>query len=295
MWLQEGSSGWGAIPLAAAILSNTKRIGVGTGIVSPFRRHPLALAEDAAALNELSGGRFTPGIGSGPAQLKAMGIKVSQLEGLKDAVEIMRRLLKGDQFLYPGKVFRLVTSSSLEVTPSSAPPIYIGALMPRMIELAAEIADGLLISRRGGSSPRYVEEVTKQVRQVRQMKQISGQFVVRSFIESSIDNDGEKARQTARKFLASYTIRFAPRAVVEKAGFKYEDVAAMLESNRSPEEMISEEMIQEFSMSGTPKECLKKLKTFEWTRLDVPILYIHGPSSEKALELAGTEILPEMI
>jgi 5,10-methylenetetrahydromethanopterin reductase len=268
-------------------LSNTQKIKVGTGIVSPFRRHPTVLAEDAAALSELSSGRFILGLGSGPGQLKTMGIKVSQLQGLREAVEILRGLLSGDELIYPGKVFRILNSSALDVPPKVVPPIYIGGLLPKMIELASEIADGLLISRRGGGSLRYVGEITKSVRK--------REFTVRSFIESSIDSDRENARRTARQFLASYTIRYLPHAVVEKSGYKWEDVRAIQESEHPREDLIDERMIHDFSMTGTPSDCLEKLKSFEGTGVDVPILYIHGPSVEKGLELAGKEILPRLL
>ncbi len=293
LWLQEGrGSAWGAFALAGAILSNTEKIKVGTGIVSPFRRHPVVLAEEAAALSEISGDRFILGLGSGPVQLKTMGMKVSQLEGLKEAVEILRRLLKGERVLYSGKVFRITTPCALEVPPRVPPSIYVGALKPKMIELAAEIGDGLLISRRGGGSPRYVADVVKSVWQT--IRGITKEFTIRTFIESSIDEDGDKARQTARRILASYTIPRAPRVVLEKAGLEREEVLAISQSKKLSEAAVSDGMIRKFSMSGTPKDCLEKLESFEGTGLDVPILYIHGPSPERALELAGKEILPQI-
>jgi 5,10-methylenetetrahydromethanopterin reductase len=291
IWLQEGS-GWGAIPLAAAILSNTERIKVGTGIVSPFRRHPQVLAEDAAALSELSGGRFVLGVGSGPSQLKALGLKVSQLTGLRESIEIMRRLLLGERFVYPGKIFRIEISSELDVAPKFVPPIYVGALMPKMIQMAAESGDGLLISRRGGSSPRYVAEVVTQVKKVRNRMSKSGPFTVCSFVESSIDDDREKAVRVARQFLTSYTLRLMPHGVLEKTEFSQEEVRPILESGSLVS--LDERLAHGFSMSGNPNDCLEKLESFEGTGLDTPILYIHGPSHERALDLAGTQILPKV-
>src|SRR6202023_272258 len=94
------------------------------------------------------------------------------------------------------------------------PPIYLGALQPRMIRLAAEVADGLLISRRGGGSPKYVKEVMLEVQRERRRVKLTGRpFSIRSFVESSIDTDGEKALKTIRRVLASYTIPSMPQAV----------------------------------------------------------------------------------
>ena len=87
-------------------------------------------------------------------------------------------------------------------------PIYIGALQPRMIRLAAEVGDGLLISRRGGNSPKYVKEVLRLVEQERRRsRKLKGRpFSICSFVESSIDTDREKALKIIRRVLASYTI-----------------------------------------------------------------------------------------
>ncbi|MDA4131019.1 MAG: LLM class flavin-dependent oxidoreductase [Thaumarchaeota archaeon] len=293
VWLQEGNK-WGAIPLAAAILSNTEKIRVGTGIVSPFRRHPLSLSVDSAVLSELSGGRFILGIGSAPSQLRAMGLHVSQLRGLRESVEILRRLFKGERFVYSGEVFRIEKPTALEVALKSFPPIYLGALMPKMIELAAEIADGLLISRRGGSSPRYVKEVIRLVKKVRRRASHPEHFSIRAFIETSIDEDREKAFQLSRKVLGSYTIPLMPRPVLNQTEF-WEDVRLIAGSREVSEKMIDEGIIRGFSMSGNPSDCLEKLETFSETGLEVPIFYFHGPSADKALELAGKQILPKVI
>jgi 5,10-methylenetetrahydromethanopterin reductase len=113
VWLQEGG-GWGAIPLAASILVKTKTIKVGTGIVSPFRRHPLSLVEDATTLNEASNGRFILGMGSSPHQLKTTGIWVSQLKGMREAVEIIRRSFSGEAFTYRARYSGSKSPASLE-------------------------------------------------------------------------------------------------------------------------------------------------------------------------------------
>ena len=86
----------GALSLASSILDSTTRIKAGSGIVSPFARHPHFLADDAAVLSEESGGRFILGIGTAPTLLKVWGLDVSQLTGIREAVEVLRRLLKGN-------------------------------------------------------------------------------------------------------------------------------------------------------------------------------------------------------
>ena len=61
IWLQEGTS-WDPMTISALILSRTRNVNVGTGVVSIFKRHPEVLSTEAATLSELSDGRFILGI-----------------------------------------------------------------------------------------------------------------------------------------------------------------------------------------------------------------------------------------
>src|SRR5688572_5078234 len=162
IWLQEGS-GWGALPLAALVLAATERLMVGTGIVSPFKRHPESLAGDAAVLAESSRGRFVLGLGSASPMLESFDLTIPQVTGMREAIDIVRRLLAGERFTHDGRVFTYRTPRPLAVRSSYHTPVVLGAMGPKMIRLAAEVADGLMISRRGGSSPRYVRSVLDAV------------------------------------------------------------------------------------------------------------------------------------
>jgi hypothetical protein len=57
---------------------------------------------------------------------------------------------------------------------------------------------------------------------------------------------------------------------------------------------VSRDVVHKLTMTGTPQDCLEKLESLVDTGLEVPILYLHGPSIDKALDLAGTEILPQI-
>src|SRR6478672_7991781 len=91
VWLPESGHGRGMFSVASAIASATSRLGLGIGIVNPFWRHPSAIAMEAAALDELSGGRVMLGLGAALWTLRAFG----ELDGRGDRplsamVEAMR-------------------------------------------------------------------------------------------------------------------------------------------------------------------------------------------------------------
>ncbi|MEN3283765.1 MAG: hypothetical protein V7607_4905 [Solirubrobacteraceae bacterium] len=135
LWSAETSGHDGFTPLAAAA-AHTDRVRLVTGIVNPFTRGPALLAQHAAALADLSGGRFVLGIGSSSNVIVERWNEVpfeKPLTKVREAVETMRSVLAGGRG--PGG-FKLETAPTHEI------PIVVAALRGRMLALAAEVADG---------------------------------------------------------------------------------------------------------------------------------------------------------
>jgi probable F420-dependent oxidoreductase len=135
LWTGETNGADGFTPLALAA-AHTERMRLGTGIVNPFTRGPVVLAQQAAALADASRGRFVLGLGSSSNVIveRWNGVPfVRPLSKVREAVEILRPILAGDRG--PGG-FRL------ETPPQHPVPIVVAALRGRMLALAAEVADG---------------------------------------------------------------------------------------------------------------------------------------------------------
>jgi probable F420-dependent oxidoreductase len=135
LWTAETSRYDGFTPLAAAA-AHTDRVRLVTGIVNPFTRGPALLAQHAAALADLSRGRFVLGIGSSSNVIVERWNEVAfekPLTKVREAVETMRSVLSGGRG--PGG-FKLETAPAHEI------PIVVAALRGKMLALAAEVADG---------------------------------------------------------------------------------------------------------------------------------------------------------
>jgi probable F420-dependent oxidoreductase len=135
LWSAETSGHDGFTPLAVAAV-HTERMRLVTGIVNPFTRGPALLAQHAAALADVSRGRFVLGIGSSSNVIVERWNEVpfeKPLTKVREAVETMRTVLAGGRG--PG-AFKLETPPSHEV------PIVVAALRGKMLALAAEVADG---------------------------------------------------------------------------------------------------------------------------------------------------------
>jgi probable F420-dependent oxidoreductase len=135
LWSAETTGADGFTPLSAAAVQ-TERMRLVTGIVNPFTRGPALLAQQAAALADLSRGRFVLGLGSSSNVIVERWNEVpfaKPLTKVREAVETMRSVLSGGRG--PGG-FKLETAPAYEV------PIIVAALRGKMLALAAEMADG---------------------------------------------------------------------------------------------------------------------------------------------------------
>jgi 5,10-methylenetetrahydromethanopterin reductase len=148
VWFAENPLERGTLPALAACAAATVRIELGIGVWNPFMRHPAQIAMDASALDELSQGRVTLGIGSGlAAPIERLGIdNERRLAALRDTFAIVRGLLAGERVTYRGRVFA-VEDVKLAYRPARANlPILMAARGSTALALSRDIADGLMIS-----------------------------------------------------------------------------------------------------------------------------------------------------
>src|SRR5207249_4757358 len=145
VWLTHGL-GRDSFLVLAAYGAATTRVGLGVGVVPIYPRHPVAMAQAALTLSEITGGRFTLGIGvSHRATMEAMlGLALdAPLAVMREYVAVLRGAL-GAGADFEGRHFRVRWSLALPERPA-APRIYLAALSRKMLELAGEIADGAIL------------------------------------------------------------------------------------------------------------------------------------------------------
>jgi alkanesulfonate monooxygenase SsuD/methylene tetrahydromethanopterin reductase-like flavin-dependent oxidoreductase (luciferase family) len=132
--------------IGGAIASRTKSIRIGTNLIILPIHDPLRVAEDAATLSILSGGRFDLGVGIGYRQLEfdQAGRSLSHRPSLiEESIEILRRAWRGEAINFSGKRFDI---GDLRITPvpENPPRIFVGGMASPAIQRAARIADGFL-------------------------------------------------------------------------------------------------------------------------------------------------------
>ncbi|MGH7876942.1 MAG: LLM class flavin-dependent oxidoreductase [Candidatus Dormibacteraceae bacterium] len=147
IWLSE-AYGADAFTRLAELAARTTRIRLGTAIANVFARSPAMLAQTAASLDEISGGRVKLGLGSSGPQVVEGWHGVSfehSLQRLRETVGVARMLWGGQRLRYQGSVFQLDGGLKLMQPPLRARiPIYLASLTPPGMSLAGEVADGWL-------------------------------------------------------------------------------------------------------------------------------------------------------
>jgi probable F420-dependent oxidoreductase len=145
-WLLEGAN-FDSFSLAGA-LARTVSLPIGTAIVPIYNRTPMLLAMSAASLSHLTGGKFTLGLGSSSEPIISgwNGLPLERpLQRMRETLGVVRRLLDGERVSFEGETLR-IRNAALLAPPYNHVPIYLGALNQRMLRLAGEIADGVVIN-----------------------------------------------------------------------------------------------------------------------------------------------------
>ena len=218
VWVTHGL-GRDSFLVLAAYGAVTSRIGLGNGVVPIYPRHPVAMAQAALSLSEMTGGRFRLGIGvSHRSSIEAMlGLTVlDPLAVMREYVAVLRGAL-GAGAAFEGKYYRVHWSLALPTRPA-APPIYLAALGPKMCELAGEIADGAMLWL---CNPNYIRDVV--VPEVTAGREAAGKsldgFDIVAAVPSGIAEDREKAFGAMRQELLTYFSLPFYRTMIERSGY----------------------------------------------------------------------------
>ena len=208
----------------AAIAAATNRIRLGPGVTDPYSKHPAITAATMATFDELSEGRAVLGLGTGGQGFRELGIERKlPVAALRETVEVVRSLWRGDQVDYEGKVVSL-SNGQLTFEPlRERIPVYFATHGAQISKLAGKLADGVLIANT--LEPKmlsfYLDRIHEGMRSV-DRDPSSFDFGLR--VEACISDDYEAALAVMRRRMASRLIGQYPHwAYLEELGIELPD------------------------------------------------------------------------
>lgn len=205
--------------VAAECLRATSAAQVGTAIMPVHLRHPVAMAQLAATLDELSGGRFILGLGLSHQLVNELMLGRRQgrpIRVMREYVSIVRALLRDGTVNSEGEYFTARVGYAAPRRPAT--PIYLAGLRPQMIRLAVQLGDGLLLYM---CSAEFVRErVMPAVRTASaELDRDPQQFPVLALVQAYAGQHPSRTRAAIREHLASHAMMPYYRRVLEASGF----------------------------------------------------------------------------
>src|SRR6185436_4952063 len=148
LWIADTGAGPDAFVVAAVAAGVTRNVRIGTAVIPIYTRALPVHAAGAGSVAQLAPGRFILGLGISSETIVDVwgGVPFRRpFTRMRETVAALRQMLAGDRTTFDGKTVR--TRNFRLVSPPPSPvPIYIAALMPPMLELAGEIADGVILN-----------------------------------------------------------------------------------------------------------------------------------------------------
>jgi 5,10-methylenetetrahydromethanopterin reductase len=185
---------------------------LGTAVTNPVTRHPAITAVAAATVDEISEGRMILGIGAGDRPLLALGLRPARLASLRAAIRAVRELWSGADVTIDAEGFSL-REAHLRFASRADIPIFVSASGPKTLELAGEVADGviLLVGLFPEALAWAIEHVDRGAAKAGRERPH-----VAVFAYGAIDDDASKALGSARS-IAAWFPQTAP-VICELAG-----------------------------------------------------------------------------
>jgi 5,10-methylenetetrahydromethanopterin reductase len=278
-----------ALPALLEIAAATERVRVGPSCLNPFTLHPVELAGQVAALDRASGGRAFLGLVAG-AWLETLGVDTSlPLTSLREAWEVVRRLIAGDDSGFTGRRFSLAPGDRLRYpVVRHEVPLLVGTWAPRLAAFAGEAADELKL---GGSANPALVPLVREWTGGDRVGIVLGAVTV-------VDEDGSRARAKARQEVAMYVDVVGardPTTSLEPELLRRIGALVAAGDHVAAGALIPDDVLARFAFAGTPADVATQAEAvFDAGALRVDFGTPHGIDERRGVELLCREVLPRL-
>mgnify|MGYP000467611245 CR=1 FL=1 len=287
VWQAESRLVRDAITPLAAFGATSERIKLGSGVINNWTRNVGLIAATFVTLDDLAPGRVMCGIGAWwePLASKVGVERRRPLQAMREVVTVLRRLFRMETVSYQGEFVKVREIDIDIVHGDRSPrdiPIYIGATGFKMMELAGEVADGVLLNY--CVPPEYNDLALEHLEiGARRAGRSLADIDRPQLIVCSVDRDHQRAIQNSTELLTQY---LAQQPHIAKASGVQQEVVdniqsilgwpATHEQVHQAMKFVPEGLVEHITASGTPEECRAKVHEYLAKGCTCPILYPLG-------------------
>jgi len=280
-WLGE-TAGGDAVTLMTLIATHTERMGVASGVIPIQTRSPIILGMSAATLAHVAPGRVSLGLGV------SSRIIVEQWHGLpvhpglgqmREAVQIIRMTVAGERVNFEGKHYRTKNFKLTAPLPPKAPKIILAALGPEMLELAGEVADGVLLN---WIPPEAVPASIKHLEAgARRAGRTLDGFEIAGFIRTTVTDEPDATRALLARDITGYAIVDVYASFFRSVGYT-DEMAAINAAWKAGDRagavrQVSPRVLDGLGVVGDERFCRERFAAYARAGLTLPVVlpFVH--------------------
>ncbi|HTW89650.1 MAG TPA: LLM class flavin-dependent oxidoreductase [Candidatus Binataceae bacterium] len=291
LWIAEAGSADGLVSMTA-FAGATSRIKVASGVLPIQIRTPAAMATAFLTLNEVSGGRAIAGLGvSSPIIVERWhgAAYRKPVTAMRECVAIMRQLFNEGRSKFAGEIYH--SDFRLGFRPTHpAPPLYLAALNPPMLQLAGEVADGVLLNYSPAEGiPAMLAEVDAGAAKAgRPSNAIDRAIYIRMCVtpDERIALDAFKRELAGYSFVDNYDRMFARYGL----GAEFAEVRRLWKEGRREDApgAISDASARKLASFGSPDEARAMVARFRAAGVSLPVIFPVGPRETAERDFLAT-------
>jgi 5,10-methylenetetrahydromethanopterin reductase len=284
---------FGYLTLAAV---HTSRLRLGVSVHQPFTRHPAINVNAMSTVNEISGGRALMAVGTGDRPQLELGFSPAPVALVRDMIQVARRLIAGESVTFDNDVFRL-RDARLRHNADSHMPIYVACSGPKMLAMAGEHADGVIML--SGATAQTIEFGLSHVRQglARSGRTLSDMDVAWG-AATVIDDERGTALDQTRLMAAWYANHSAQYATYAGAtqnnieAMRRTDAGSNLHEARDAAALATDEMVDQLALAGSPAHIIERIGVARELGIQHFELFLIGPRKQQTLRRFAAEVMP---
>lgn len=292
IWSAEVGGTDGLTPLAA-VATACPTLRLGTAILPAFSRPPALMAMGAASMQALSGGRFVLGIGTSSSIIIEgwMGVDFKNpYTRMRETVEVLRAAFSGEKVSFAGTT---ITTKGFRLTadPGTPVPIYIAGLGPKMLRLAGEVGDGVILFL---FTPDGAKDAIAQVHEgARAAGRDPSKIDVVMRIGVAVDEDPQFLSYMLRRITTAYAMVDVYNASLSRQGFAEESSELAHRWKQGDRDgasaAITDRMLDGLYVYGDEDSCRLKLDAFREAGVTTPVILPISVAGDPAERMTKVE------